>query len=212
MDAQRDYIPGRMVNLTNEPRQIPSGIEVATCEPVERIAYPSSDTHHEPISPDEGLPEHLKDLYLQNANGLTDNQQHQSCNLLLEFQDIFCRGPHDLSQTGVTKHQINTGDASPVCQNPCRLPFVQWEEAFKAVEGMHAQGIIEPFARPWASLVVLVKKKDGGTRFCMDYRKLNELTKKDLYPLPLVDTTLDTLSGSSWFSTLELKLGTGRWK
>ena len=141
LDAQRDYIPVRMVNLTNEPRQISPGIEVATCEPVESIVYPSSDTHREPISPDEGLPEHLKDLYLQSANGLTDDQQHQLCNLLLKFQDIFSR-PLDLGRTGVTKHKINTGDASPVRQHPRRLPFAQREEAFKAFEEMHAQGII----------------------------------------------------------------------
>ena len=104
VDVQHDYIPVRMVNLTNEPRQIPSGIEVATCEPVESIVYPNSDPHRKPIGPDEGLPEHLKDLYLQSASGLTTDQEHQLRNLLLEFQDIFSSGPHDLSQTGVMKH------------------------------------------------------------------------------------------------------------
>ena len=197
MDAQRDYIPVRMINLTNEPRKIPSGIEVAACEPVGSIVYPSSDPHHKPLSLDEGLPEHLKDLFLRSANGLTDDQQHHLCNLLLEFQDIFPRGPHDLGRTRVTKHKINTGDASPVCQHPRRLPFAQWEEAFKAAEEMYAQGIIEPSASPWASPVVLLKKKEGSTRFCVDYQKLNELTKKDSYPLLRIDTTLDALSGSS---------------
>ena len=72
---------------------------------------------------------------------------------------------------------------------------------------MYAQGIIKPLGSPWASLVVLVKKEDGGTRFCVDYRNLNELTKKDSYPLLRVDRTLDALSGSSWFSTLDLKSG-----
>ena len=95
----------------------------------------------------------------------------------------------------------------PLRQNLRRLPIAQQEEAFKAVEEMHAQGIIEPLASPWASLVGLVKKKDGGTRFCFDYWKLNELTNKDSYPLPRVDTTLDALSGSSSFSTLDLKSG-----
>lgn len=81
------------------------------------------------------------------------------------------------------------------------------EEAFKAVEDMHKQSIIEPSGSPWASPVVLVKKKDGSTRFCVDYRELNDLTKKDSYPLPRIDSTLDELAGSTWFSTLDLKSG-----
>ena len=110
VDAQRDYIPEQMVNLTNEQRQITSGIEVATCEPVESIVYPNSDPNRKPISPDEGLLEHLKYLYLQSASGLTADQQHQLHNLLLEFQDIFSSGPHDLlgNRRAITYHHAPT--------------------------------------------------------------------------------------------------------
>ena len=72
---------------------------------------------------------------------------------------------------------------------------------------MRSQGVIEPSQSPWSSPVVLVQKKDGSKRFCVDYRKLNEVTKHDSYPLPRVDKTLDAVSGSSWFSTLDLKSG-----
>ncbi|GBM89597.1 Transposon Ty3-I Gag-Pol polyprotein [Araneus ventricosus] len=68
-------------------------------------------------------------------------------------------------------------------------------------------GIIEESSGPWASPIVLVKKKDGSTRFCVDYRKLNEITKKDSYRLPRIDDTLDALNGSQWFTTLDLKSG-----
>ena len=71
-------------------------------------------------------------------------------------------------------------------------------------------GVIEPPGSPWMSPVVLVKKKDGTTRFCVDYRQLNNVTLKDSYPLPRIEDTLDAISGSKWFSTLDLK--SGDWK
>ncbi|GBN21578.1 Transposon Ty3-I Gag-Pol polyprotein [Araneus ventricosus] len=67
--------------------------------------------------------------------------------------------------------------------------------------------IIEESSGPWASPIGLVKKKDGSTRFCVDYTKLNEITKKDTYILPRIDDTLDALNGSQWFTTLDLKRG-----
>ncbi len=72
---------------------------------------------------------------------------------------------------------------------------------------MLAMGVISNSCSPWASSVVLVKKSDGSWRFCIDYRKVNAVTKKDSYPLPRIDDTLDALRGFTWFSTIDLASG-----
>jgi hypothetical protein len=81
-----------------------------------------------------------------------------------------------------------------------------WQREGQVVEEMHNAGVIEPSSSPWASPVVLVRKKDG-TRFCVDYRKLNHVTKKDSYPLLRIDDTLEALAGAKWFSSLDIKSG-----
>ncbi|UYV68116.1 hypothetical protein LAZ67_5003095 [Cordylochernes scorpioides] len=75
------------------------------------------------------------------------------------------------------------------------------------VEKMMETKIIRPSSSPWASPVILVRKKDGSLRFCVDYRRLNKITKKDVYPLPRIDDALDTLSGSRYFPTMDMRSG-----
>jgi hypothetical protein len=136
---------------------------------------------------------------------LDPSQHDQLKKLLVEFQDVFSKNKSDLGRTGITKHTIDVGDSSPI-QQPMRvLPLAKREEATKAVQEMRDQCVIEPSCSPWVSPVVLVKK-DRSTRFCVDYRKLNAVTKKDSYPLPRIDT-LHSFWGSTWFSTIDLKSG-----
>ena len=77
----------------------------------------------------------------------------------------------------------------------------------KEVTKMLQQGIVQPSTSPWSSPVVMVKKRDGTWRFCIDYRKLNAVTHQDAYPLPRIDETLDSLAGSTYFTTLDLAAG-----
>lgn len=79
--------------------------------------------------------------------------------------------------------------------------------AQEEVDKMLQRGVIEPCDGPWVSPIVLVSKKDGTTRFCIDYRRLNDVTRKDAYPLPTIEDNLDTLQGAIYYSTLDLLSG-----
>ena len=127
--------------------------------------------------------------------------------LLNEFSDIISVDASDLGQTTLVQHEINTGDATPIRQPPRRLPFHQRRDVQELVSDMLERGVVELSNGPWSSPIVLVKKKDGTTRFCMDFRKVNDLTKKDAHPLPRIDDTLDALGGAQWFTTLDLASG-----
>jgi len=105
------------------------------------------------------------------------------------------------------EYHIDTGNNRPIRQPLRRNPFQHLKWIDKEVEEMRKHGIVEPAVSPWASNVVLVKKKDGTLRFCIDYRRLNSVTRQDSYPLPLIDNCLNAFSGSSWYSTLNLRSG-----
>jgi hypothetical protein len=90
---------------------------------------------------------------------------------------------------------------------PRRLPLAKREAVKTEIDRLLNDGIIEPSNGPWASQTILVTKPDGTSHLCIDYRKLNDVTRKDSYPLPLISDSLDTLGGSSWFNSIELSSG-----
>ncbi len=207
IDLGQASVPVRLMNLTDEQRQIRQGTALASCEVVESVLHPDDLPKTVPVPGSVRLPQHVNELYQRNVTGLCLVEQQQVFGLLQEFADVFSQGPHDLGRTDVVKHQIDIGDAVPVRQPPHRLPLVKREEAQRQVESMRRQGVIEPSTSPWASPIVLVKKKNGETRFCVDYRKLNQVTRKDSYPLPRIEDTVEALAGAQLFSTLDLKSG-----
>ena len=109
--------------------------------------------------------------------------------------------------TDLIEHEIDTGQERPVRQSLRKTPMVHNEVIDTHVQSMLKQGIIEPSHGAWSSNVVLVQKKDKSYRFCVDYRKTNEITRKDTFPIPRIDASLDALAGASWFTTLDLRSG-----
>ncbi len=141
------------------------------------------------------------------TEGLQDAERKELHALLDTFSDVISAGEDDLGRTSFVQHHINTSNAGPVRQPRRRPLFHQQGIIQQHVDKMLKQGVIEPSDGPWSSPYVLVRKKDGSTRFCVDFRKVNDLTKKDAHPLPRIDDTLDSLGGAHWFSTIDLASG-----
>lgn len=105
------------------------------------------------------------------------------------------------------EHHINTGDAAPVRTRPRRYSRSEHGVIDGEVDQMLHDGVIEESTGAWGFPVVLVRKKDGSVRFCVDYRMLNSVTKKDIYPLPRIDEALESMHGAKRFSSLDMHAG-----
>lgn len=106
-----------------------------------------------------------------------------------------------------THHSIHTGAARPIRQKPYRVSPSELRVINDQVREMLQKGVIRESSGPWAAQVILVKKKDGSWRFCVDYRRLNEITKKDVYPLPRIDDAIDCLHSAFYFPSVDLRSG-----
>ena len=161
---------------------------------------------NEPIQ----LPEHMKSLYERACENLSESESRQLGELLYEYQDVFAREDFDLGNFTEIEHEINMGNASPVKQKFRRTPLALLGEEEKHLDKMLKAEVIQPSTSDWSSAPVLVRKKDQSVRWCVDWRKLNELTVKDVYPLLLVEECMDMLANQKWFSKLDANLLIGK--
>ena len=102
---------------------------------------------------------------------------------------------------------IDTGDALPRKQAASRVPFAVRQNIAEQLKSMLKNQVIQPSNSPWASPIVLMRKKDGTLRLCVDYRGLNSVTKPNQFPLPRIDNMLDQLNSTQYFTTLDLAAG-----
>ena len=153
------------------------------------------------------LPEHLQHLMELVAEDLTLREREELTAAVYVYRDAFSSGPTDMGRTDLVTHSIDTGENRSIRLPPRHLPITKQEVEQAEVQQMLDRGVIEPCQSSWASPVVLVTKKDGSTRFCVDYHKLNDVTRKDAYPLPRIDDTPEAVRGSQYFSTLDLYSG-----
>lgn len=138
---------------------------------------------------------------------LSTQQQGELQALFSKWGRVFADSDEDFGRTDMVQHQIPTGEAAPIRERFRPLPPAMYRDMKVLLAEMLESGVIRESTSPWAAPVVMVKKKDGSWRFCVDYRKLNAITHKDAFPLPRIEETLTTLTKSCWFSTLDLASG-----
>ena len=144
------------------------------------------------------------DVCVSMGEGLTVPVKQRVLDLIRRYQKVFSEDEKNMGKTSYVKHVINTGDQGPIHSHPYRTSFKERKEIRKRVEQLLQAGVVAPSTSPSSAPVVLIPKKDGnGFRFCVDYRKLNTSTKKDVYPLPRIEDALDHLGGAKFFSTLD---------
>ena len=149
----------------------------------------------------------LKELNLEALNEWPEELAQCAQDLMKEYHDIFSLDKNELGCTNTVKHKIKIDDGEPFKECFRHIPPPLLDEVRQHIDEMLEAGAIRPSNSPWCNVVVLVQKKDGGLHFCIDFRKLNTKTKKDSYPLPHIQETLNSLVGARVFLTLDLKSG-----
>ena len=152
---------------------------------------------------DTYLDEHINDEYLKNfdiSSDLSPRHRYLMQRYFEENEDIYAFKGDQLGKINCWKHRIPTGDNGPIKQNPYRFSEIQKKEVEKQVNEMLRLGVIVPAVTGWASPITLAPERDGTWRFCIDYRRLNDITRKDSFPVPRLDEALSVMRGCDKFS------------
>ena len=131
-------------------------------------------------------------------------QKEEICRLLSKFPEVTRSTPR---QTNMTSHRIRTTSSMLIRLKLYRIPHAHKQKVLDELKDMEKNGVIEKSESEWASPLVIVTKRDGGIRLCVDYRELNKTTKFDAYPMPSVDEMLDQIGNAQFISTLDLAKG-----
>ena len=200
---------------TQDWLEIKKGVPIAQMIAANKVLQVTNLFSAEPTKQQSTLTEtERQDLLLEklDLSGLEvwpQEQAEQACSLLEEYHDIFLLEKHDMGHTNTTKHKIvlKDPDTPPFKERFCRILPPQLDEVREHLKLMLDVGMIRPSNSPWCNAVMLVRKKDGSLRFCIDFRKLNSLTVRDSHSLPRICETLESLTRAAHFSTFDMNSG-----
>ena len=173
-------------------------------------AMAATKPQREKVMNEEERQEALLDkLDLSSLNSWPPDIAAKAHSLLAEYNDIFSLEKHEIGHTKAVEHKIVLKDPEAAPFKECfrQIPPTQVDEVREHLKLMLDAGAICPSNSPWCNAVVLVRKKDGTLCFCIDFRRLNTLTRKDSHPLPRICETLESLVGSAYYLTFNLTSG-----
>jgi hypothetical protein len=185
----------RILNCSTTPCTMPARDLLTTAEAVKKqnVAELTNQKNEEDIY------EHVQCLIDDLPSCLTAEERWRASEFIRRYAHVFSKSATDLGRNRMMPNCIHTGDHPPIKQTMRRQPYAHLSEIERNVQELLTSKVIEPATSPWASDVLLVKNKDGTWRFCADYRKLNDLTRKKAYPLPCIDTCLESLGRFMFF-------------
>ena len=213
-DVKRGCAPVRVMNLSQHTITIKPHTHLAKASLVDSVMEFSDkrqDGQNYGGSKDAclSLDQVVAGWELDLSEAAVDNEHQRS--LLKELVDrnvgVFSQHPVDYGHTKTIQHDIPLVDTRPFRLPYRRIPPSQWQDVRKLLMEMEATGVIRPSKSPYASPVVIVTKKDGSIRLCIDYRKLNSCSTRDAFPLPRIEEALEALGQAKYFSTLDLTSG-----
>jgi len=146
-------------------------------------------------------------LFKENLNSMDREASEKLSALLKQFSDIFSKDKFDIGCAVEVEHEIDTGTSNPIVCLPRRVPLGVEDKVDELVTQLLEHNIIRPSQSPWNAPIVVVRKKDGDIRMCVDYRKLNSVTQRPIFPIPEAQHLFDTLDGAAHFSSLDLSQG-----
>lgn len=158
-----EKVPIRYANLSNESQILYPGTNIAEFSPVQLV----KTVQEIKTKPPRNLPKHLTELYERASEGMSSTQKKQIAKLLGKYGNIFAKDETDLGRTGIIKHRIAVDNARPIKQPMRRVPVHMQDEVDRQIDLMLEHDIIQPSASPWASAIVLVKKKEGRGVFVL---------------------------------------------
>uniref|UniRef100_A0A183BRA5 CCHC-type domain-containing protein n=1 Tax=Globodera pallida TaxID=36090 RepID=A0A183BRA5_GLOPA len=146
---------------------------------------------------EESRLEEMRKIWRPKVTNLSEAELGEIEEVISEFEEIFALNDSELTQTSLAEHEIDTGTAAPVKNRMRPVPYAYREKVSGMIQEYLERDIIQASNSPWASPIVLVPKKDGSLRFCVDYRGINAVTKKDAFPLPNIDQIHRSLTRSA---------------